>query len=239
MRRRSLESNHDLEGGWEHLAPLHQLALLEISVAGVGDVPRALSTLGSLTSLTLRLLGADPAAGPCLEPLLAATRLRRLAMPASGLRRLPPALARLPSLHDLSLWGNRGFADWEGLARLPALAALDLSYCNLKAVPAPLTRLTCCTRLTLDANPLATGWPTLRALARLRVLSLRGCFGLDAAVTHLHAAGGLNQQGEPWQASKWRVAAGTGRATTASTLMTSRSARSERRSTMTAPRVPA
>lgn len=78
---------------------------------------------------------------------------------AAGLAAVPPQLACLTQLRQLTLSETNIAGGWECLP--PQLEQLDLSQCDLEEVPAALTGLTRLRELALAENSIAGGWHRL------------------------------------------------------------------------------
>ncbi|EFN50796.1 hypothetical protein CHLNCDRAFT_141839 [Chlorella variabilis] len=148
LQRLRLESSL-CTGAWRGLAALSQLQHLEINCGAVPpfkDLPAGLSTLTALTHLDLSTLKLPPQEHAIL----------------------PQHLQRLSLLQHLSLYRVATSDD-------VMLQHLELSFCDLAAVPEQLSALTALTRLNLsDNDTMVGGWQHLRPLTRLRELDLLG-----------------------------------------------------------------
>lgn len=135
------EAGFFVEGGWAHLPA--SLRELDLTDAGLSDVPEPLARLTQLSALVLS--GNAIAGGWACLP----GQLERLDL-SSCVRHIPEELAALTALTQLGLASNSWTLD--GFDRLPP-QLLDLDLTNdVQRVPAELERLTRLTRLKLNTH---------------------------------------------------------------------------------------
>lgn len=116
----------------------------------LGSSLQPLSLLTGLSSLDLSCSEDVPTAAD-LVPLRTLTRLTRLALYKCRLHNVPPVLECLVGLVELSLWGNFFSPAWDNdehgpvsfapLARLPALALVDVGESGVADMPPELVAL--------------------------------------------------------------------------------------------------
>ncbi|KAL4458061.1 hypothetical protein ABPG75_012926 [Micractinium tetrahymenae] len=191
LRHLNLSNNIQLHTGWEHLAGLAALTLLNMLDCGsIADLPQQFSMLriGRFSGLRCLSLGHDrPIEGdwyqehgeelpePAPLPsglLLRFPELEQLNLLGCGIDSLHEQLSSLHALSSLSLHscalslGLSEMADWQSLASLVRLTQLRLWGCRLAAVPAELEEL------SLLSTGLTTVPPSLAVLTRLTALNL-------------------------------------------------------------------
>ncbi|GAB4822939.1 hypothetical protein N2152v2_009985 [Parachlorella kessleri] len=189
---RNLSVKEEVAGSMQPLSSRTSLTCLELTGCGLPCIPPQVSALGALQRMQLGCSGMTDAEVDDYQPLRQLSSLTFFDLVNCNLQLLQPQLSCLSALAELqltynsglgpSLWGFQPAAadasSWQPLLSLGvSLTNLDVSFCNIAALPDGFSSLSALVSLNLSANAdlgldADTSFRLLSGLVALKVLKL-------------------------------------------------------------------